>query len=87
MPQQDAIDQFRAQLRGSLTTPADSSYDADRKVHNGMIDRRPALIAKCADVADVIAAVNFAPQQQSARRRFAAADTTPADSESATTAW
>src|SRR3954451_6531936 len=60
MLQHAAIDQFRAQLRGSLTTPADSSYDADRKVHNGMIDRKPALIAKCADVADVIAAVNFA---------------------------
>ena len=59
MLQHAAIDQFRAQLRGSLTTPADSSYDADRKVHNGMIDRKPALIAKCADVADVIAAVNF----------------------------
>ena len=47
-------------LRGGLITPTDSGYDEARKVYNGMIDRRPKLIARCADVADVIAAVNFA---------------------------
>jgi hypothetical protein len=51
-----AIDQLNASLRGELIQPSDVAYDAARKVHNGMIDRRPALIAKCADVADVIAA-------------------------------
>ena len=59
MLQQNTIDQFRAQLRGQLISPEDASYDAARKVQNGMIDRKPALIAKCADVADVIAAVRF----------------------------
>jgi hypothetical protein len=58
------IEELRAKLRGELTTPADATYDAARKVYNGMIDRRPALIAKCADVADVIASVNFAREKQ-----------------------
>ena len=51
---------LKASLRGGLITPGDSGYDEARKVYNGMIDRRPGLIARCADVADVIAAVNFA---------------------------
>ncbi|HVO09146.1 MAG TPA: FAD-binding oxidoreductase [Vicinamibacteria bacterium] len=54
------IQELRAGFRGELITPADPAYDAARKVYNGMIDRRPALIARCADVADVIAGVNFA---------------------------
>src|SRR6202790_2843507 len=56
----EAIDQLKTTLRGELIQPSDAAYDAARKVHNGMIDRRPALIVKCADVADVIACVNFA---------------------------
>ena len=55
-----AMDDFAANLRGPLLRPADDGYDAARKVWNGMIDRRPALIARCAGVADVIAAVRFA---------------------------
>ena len=51
---------LKASLRGGLITPSDSGYDEARKVYNGMIDRRPKLIARCADVADVITAVNFA---------------------------
>ena len=47
-------------LRGTLITPADAQYDDARRVYNGMIDRRPAAIARCADVADVIACVEFA---------------------------
>ncbi|GIK36227.1 MAG: oxidoreductase [Chloroflexota bacterium] len=54
-----AIDGFRAQLRGELIQPGDSNYDEARKLYNGMIDKRPALIARCVDVADVISAVNF----------------------------
>jgi FAD/FMN-containing dehydrogenase len=50
---------LKASLRGALIQPGDEGYDAARKVYNGMIDRHPALIARCADVADVIAAVNF----------------------------
>jgi FAD/FMN-containing dehydrogenase len=55
-----AVQDFAAALRGSLLLPADDKYDEARKVWNGMIDRRPALIARCAGVADVIAAVRFA---------------------------
>jgi len=54
-----AISAFRAQLRGELIQPEDALYDEARKVYNAMIDRRPALIARCVDTADVIAAVNF----------------------------
>jgi FAD binding domain len=51
---------FRAGFRGSLLSPGDGAYDETRKVWNGMIDRHPALIARCAGVADVVAAVSFA---------------------------
>jgi hypothetical protein len=57
------IQDLRGKFRGELITPADPGYDAARKVYNGMIDRRPALIARCADVADVIAGVNFAREK------------------------
>ena len=50
-------------FRGRLIGPADADYDAARAVYNGMIDKRPALIARCADVADVIAAVNFGREE------------------------
>lgn len=51
---------FRAGLRGDLLGPGDRGYDAARKVWNGMVDRRPALIARCAGAADVIRCVRFA---------------------------
>lgn len=47
-------------MRGSLLGPLDAGYHESRKVWNAMIDRRPALIARCATTEDVIAAVNFA---------------------------
>ena len=58
--EQPSIETLKASLRGELLQPDDEGYDAARKVYNGMIDRHPALIVRCADVADVIAAVNFA---------------------------
>src|SRR5947207_4472520 len=54
-----AVDAFRARLRGELIGPGEPAYEAARRVHNGMIDRRPRLIARCRDIADVIAAVDF----------------------------
>jgi FAD/FMN-containing dehydrogenase len=51
---------FQANLRGRVLRDGDAGYDDARKIWNGMIDRRPALIARCAGVADVMAAVNFA---------------------------
>src|SRR5712664_2222021 len=50
---------LKANLRGELIQPNDEVYDTARKVYNVMIDKHPALIARCADVADVIASVNF----------------------------
>src|SRR5678815_5815627 len=55
-----AITSFQQRLRGRLVQPTDADYDAVRALYNGMIDKRPRLIARCADVADVITAVNFA---------------------------
>jgi hypothetical protein len=53
------LDQLRISFRGELIEPGDPGYDSARKVYNGMIDKRPRLIARCTDVADVIAAVRF----------------------------
>ena len=58
--QEAAVEGLRAGLRGELVQPGDETYDEARKIYNGMIDRRPRLIARCADAADVIVAVNFA---------------------------
>jgi FAD/FMN-containing dehydrogenase len=57
------VEQFAGALRGRLIRPGDTDYDEARSVYNAMIDKRPALIARCADVADVIAAVNFGRDQ------------------------
>ncbi len=54
-----AVHGLASAMRGPLVQPDDPSYDEARKVYNWMIDKRPALIAQCANVADVIAAVNF----------------------------
>ena len=51
---------LKGKLRGELLTPADPGYDAARRVWNGMIDRRPALIVRCTGAADVIQCVKFA---------------------------
>ena len=55
----EATTTFEAALRGRVIREGDTGYDAARSLYNGMIDKRPALIARCADVADVIAALGF----------------------------
>jgi FAD/FMN-containing dehydrogenase len=62
MLNEETVKEFKASLRGELIQINDAGYDSARKVYNGMIDRHPRLIARCADVADVIAAVNFGRQ-------------------------
>src|SRR5918996_1916767 len=54
------VEAFQASLRGALLHPGSEGYEDTRKIHNGMIDRRPALIACCAGVADVLTGVRFA---------------------------
>ena len=54
-----SIDQLTNGFRGGVIQAADAGYASACKVYNGMIQKRPAVIARCADVADVIAAVNF----------------------------
>ncbi len=54
------LDELRGKLRGRLLRPADPEYDSARHIWNGMVDRRPALIARCRGAADVTAAVRFA---------------------------
>lgn len=61
---EDATNDFGQGLRGTLIGRNHPEYDEARKVYNAMIDRRPLLIARCADVADVIAAVNFGRDQK-----------------------
>lgn len=53
------IQDFEATLRGDLIRPDDPEFHEERAIYNAMIDKHPALIAKCVDVADVIEAVNF----------------------------
>jgi FAD/FMN-containing dehydrogenase len=55
-----AFEELRTAFRGSLIVPGAAEFNEARKVWNGMIDRRPRLIAQCSGAADVIAAVNFA---------------------------
>jgi FAD/FMN-containing dehydrogenase len=56
----DAVAQLGASFSGQLLRPGDAAYDEARRIHNGLIDRRPALIAQCVGVDDVVAAVRFA---------------------------
>ncbi len=60
----EVIDAFRQTFSGPILTPGDPEYDDVRVIWNKMYDRKPALIARCTGVADVIAAVNFAREQK-----------------------
>ena len=53
------IEKFKDQLRGELIQPGDNNYENARQLYNAMIDKRPLMIARCADVADVVTAVHF----------------------------
>src|SRR5438132_6010781 len=57
--EENSIAELKAGLRGGVIEPHDKDYDDARKVYNAMIDKKPRLIARCADVADVICSVNF----------------------------
>ena len=59
-----SLQDFKTHLHGELTVPGDANYDSARKIWNGMIDKYPAAIARCADAADVLRSVEFARGQQ-----------------------
>ena len=59
-PDPALLDDLSGRLSGRLLHPADADYDATRRVHNGLIDRRPAVIVRCRSAADVAAGVRFA---------------------------
>ena len=60
MPMAGALEALRADLRGPLVGPHDIEYDATRAIFNGMIDRRPMAIIRCAGASDVIRGIAFA---------------------------
>ncbi|HYS91462.1 MAG TPA: FAD-linked oxidase, partial [Bradyrhizobium sp.] len=53
----DVAAEFSGTFSGQLVRPADAGYEEARRVHNGLVDKRPALIARCRGVADVVDAV------------------------------
>src|SRR5262249_51952598 len=61
---ENTIQELRGRLRGELITPVDPTYKAARKGYNGMIDRRPAQVARYRDAADVMAGVAFAREHE-----------------------
>ncbi len=73
-------------LRGELLRPTDAGYEEARLIWNGMVDKRPALIVRCAGVGDVIDSVNFAHENDLLWRCVAAGTTWPA-TPSATGDW
>jgi FAD/FMN-containing dehydrogenase len=61
---QETLDGLKMRLRGPVFTPGDAGYDESRTVWNGMIDRKPAVVARCLGAADVMACVQFAREHQ-----------------------
>lgn len=59
-----AVDTLRGRLRGELVRPGDPGYDDARRVWNGMIEKRPGLVVRCAEAGDVAAAVTFAREHE-----------------------
>jgi FAD/FMN-containing dehydrogenase len=57
------VEELRQSVRGTVVVPGDADYEGARAVWNGMIDRRPAVVVRPAEVADVAAAVRFARSQ------------------------
>ena len=80
------VDDLREQVRGPVVTADDAGYDTARAVQNGMFDRRPLAVVRAEQVADVMAAVNFA-RENGLELRSAVAATARPGSAATTTAW
>src|SRR6188472_669910 len=61
---QGRLTRFQSIFRGDVITPGDAGYDAARRIWNGMIDRRPSLVVRPLDAADVASAVQFGRDEQ-----------------------
>ena len=61
---QNSVTALRGKLRGTAALPGEDGYDAARTIWNAMIDRRPALVVRCEDAADIIEAVKFAREEK-----------------------
>lgn len=59
-----AVEEFKSSLRGELLRPSDDGYHEARTTWNAIIDRRPAIMARCLGVADVLTCVNFARERE-----------------------
>lgn len=64
MAEANGFDRLDEAIEGSVVRPQDSGYDDARSVWNGMIDRRPAAIARCSNTEDVVQAIKFAKAEQ-----------------------
>jgi len=56
------LEELRSRVQGQTIVPGDAAYEEARKVYNGMIDRRPAVVVRCTDAADVMATVQYAAE-------------------------
>src|SRR5213595_1727612 len=64
MLNENSIADFKRNVRGRVIEPSDKDYDEARKVYNGMIHKKPRLIARCVDVADVIRSIDLARENE-----------------------
>jgi hypothetical protein len=69
-----AIAALASQLRGRILDASDAAYEDARAIWNGMVDRRPGLIIRCADADDVVSAIRFVGDTTGCSSRFEAAD-------------
>jgi hypothetical protein len=65
------IEELKRDLNGKVVLPQDAAYESARKIWNGMVDKRPAVIVRCLHTSDVVRALNFARAQLSAKLREA----------------
>jgi hypothetical protein len=61
---QETLDGLKMRLRGPVFAPGDAGYEESRTVWNAMIDRKPAVVARCLGTADVMACVQFAREHE-----------------------
>jgi hypothetical protein len=74
----ETVGELGQRFSGAVLTPETPGYDEMRRVHNGLVDKRPAVIARCLNTADVVDAVTLGHERGSNSRSVVAATTSPA---------